>query len=615
MCVCTIYEINETDDGQLYLVMAHYEGETLKERIERGPLPIEEALDIAIQMAKGLSKAHAAKIIHRDIKPANVIITADGLVKIVDFGIAKLLGVTGPTQTGTTVGTVAYMSPEQLAGKEADERADVWSLGAVLYEMLTGQQPFRGDNEWAIVGNISGREPAAPRSLRTEIPADVEAVVVRALEKSRQKRYPTAEEFLSATKACHAELTRPDPVPLASISPWRRLATAKVALPVLLVALLVAVSAIWSAGRTADTKRVEEEVITEIERLVEEDRYVEAFRIAEEVEGFSTQAPELLAELWLQISLDASIETDPPGAEVLFRDYATPDSDWQSLGQTPIVNRRLPLGLFVWSIRLDGYNERTLAIANPQPFLGNDLFEPPRTIVLDEVGSVPPGMVRVGAANIGMRLTGFNIHAPIASPSYTIDRFEVTNKEFKTFVDHGGYQTPEFWKEVFVRDGRTLSWDEAIAEFLDATGRPGPSTWQVGNFPEGETDFPVTGVSWYEAAAYAEFVGKVLPTVYHMGLGGGDREGHRDCATQQHRWLCTRSGRAVCGDWSLWDVRYGRKRERMGLKQIGIWREPLHTRRCMERARVHLCVSRCPLTVRSVRNERLPIIPIPRPSS
>ena len=118
--ICTIYDIDETPDGQMFIAMGHYEGETLKKRIERGPLQVEDALDIAVQVTQGLLKAHASGIVHRDIKPANVIVTTDGLVKIVDFGIAKLLGVTGPTQTGTTFGTVSYMSPEQVAGEDAD---------------------------------------------------------------------------------------------------------------------------------------------------------------------------------------------------------------------------------------------------------------------------------------------------------------------------------------------------------------------------------------------------------------------------------------------------------------------------------------------------------------
>ncbi len=142
--ICTIYEIGETGAGQLFIAMAFYDGETLKKKIARGPLPLDKALDYAAQMTHGLAKAHARGIVHRDIKPANVMVTDRGRVKIVDFGLAKMADVS-LTQTGTTLGTVAYMSPEQALGEKVDHRTDLWSLGVVLYEMLTGERPFRGD--------------------------------------------------------------------------------------------------------------------------------------------------------------------------------------------------------------------------------------------------------------------------------------------------------------------------------------------------------------------------------------------------------------------------------------------------------------------------------------
>ena len=191
--ICTIFEINETDEVQLYLVMAHYEGETLKERIEKGPLELDDAVDIATQVGQGLAEAHGAGIVHRDIKPANLFVTKSGIVKILDFGLAKLAGSEGVTQTGTTVGTVAYMSPEQARGQEVDHRTDVWSLGVVLYEMLAGTQPFQGENLLNLSHAITNDE--APRL--ADAVAAVQPVVSCALHKDKAGRYPAITDLLS----------------------------------------------------------------------------------------------------------------------------------------------------------------------------------------------------------------------------------------------------------------------------------------------------------------------------------------------------------------------------------------------------------------------------------
>ena len=203
--ICTTYEIDETSDGQLFIAMAYYPGETLKKKIERGPLKLDEALDYAMQIAQGLVKAHAAGIVHRDIKPANVMVTSDGLVKIVDFGLAKLLGQTGVTRTGTTLGTVAYMSPEQTKGLEVDARSDLWSLGVVLYEMIAGRLPFAGTDTFAIANAIVHDTPPPLTSLRTGVPMDVERVVTRALAKRTEDRYQTAADFLSEVRRLKRE--------------------------------------------------------------------------------------------------------------------------------------------------------------------------------------------------------------------------------------------------------------------------------------------------------------------------------------------------------------------------------------------------------------------------
>ena len=195
--VCTVFEIDETNDGQLFLAMACYEGETLKERIARGPLPIGDALDITRQVSEGLAKAHDSEIVHRDIKPANIFLTSDGLVKILDFGLAKLAGQTLLTREGTTLGTAGYLSPEQAAGGATDQRTDLWSLGVVLYEMVTGRLPFQGDHEQAMIYSILNLDPEPATGLRTGVSMELERLINRCFEKDPEARYQTAGDLAS----------------------------------------------------------------------------------------------------------------------------------------------------------------------------------------------------------------------------------------------------------------------------------------------------------------------------------------------------------------------------------------------------------------------------------
>jgi tetratricopeptide (TPR) repeat protein len=194
--ICTIYEIHETEDGQIFISMSCYEGESLEGRIQQGPIEIEEAIDLAIQVGKGLSRAHEKGIVHRDIKPGNIFMTDDGRAKILDFGLAKLTGQTRLTKTGTAVGTVSYMSPEQARGHEADHRADIWSLGAALYEMITGGQPFKGDYAQAVIYSILNEDPKPPAHVREDIPAGLERVVYKALAKDPEERYQSVEDLV-----------------------------------------------------------------------------------------------------------------------------------------------------------------------------------------------------------------------------------------------------------------------------------------------------------------------------------------------------------------------------------------------------------------------------------
>ncbi len=194
--ICTIHEIDDTDDGGMFICMACYEGETLKERLVLEPLEIKEALDIALQMIRGLGKAHERGIVHRDIKSANIFITEDGHVRILDFGLAKLLGQSDLTTPGTTLGTVTYMSPEQARGKPVDQRTDIWALGVLLYEMVAGRPPFAGEHPQAVIRAILNDEPA-PLAEAAAAPPELGPIVGRALAKDPRERYQSTIDLLS----------------------------------------------------------------------------------------------------------------------------------------------------------------------------------------------------------------------------------------------------------------------------------------------------------------------------------------------------------------------------------------------------------------------------------
>jgi len=197
--ICTVHDIQSTEDGRLFIVMAHYEGQTLKQRLAQGPLAVPEALAIAQQVADGLARAHAAGVVHRDIKPGNVILTEDA-VKIVDFGLATLAGSVQLTQAGSPMGTVTYMSPEQLRGLGATAQSDVWAVGAMLYEMLAGHPPFQGAYAEAISYAIRHETPETLRATRPDIPEDVEQLVFRALHKEPGVRFASGRELARALR-------------------------------------------------------------------------------------------------------------------------------------------------------------------------------------------------------------------------------------------------------------------------------------------------------------------------------------------------------------------------------------------------------------------------------
>jgi len=511
--ICTIHEINE-EEGKSFIAMEYVEGQSLKAKIDRGPIKIEEAVDIAIQVAEGMEQAHKKGIVHRDIKSANIMVTDSGQAKIMDFGLAKVKGGTLLTREGTTLGTVAYMSPEQARGEDVDHRTDIWSLGIVLYEMLSGQLPFMGDREASILYSVVHEEAKPITVWDPSIPAELQKIVDHALKKKPEARYQSAAELLKDLKKYLENLKAAEAGVFNLRSFLRKIQRPVVAIPALLIIAAIAIAAVWYSNRQAKIRYARQELLPEIEHLIEVSwpDFSEAFQLAELAEKYIPNDPKL-SEFFSKYSMNISIETDPPGAEIYSKVYKAPEGEWVYFGISPIEKIRVPIGYFRWKIEKQGYETILAASSTFKMDLSErNLFVPNGLMrVLDKKENIPPGMVRVlrTETNIGQL------------DAFFIDKYEVTNKEYKEFVDSGGYKNQKFWNHEFIKDEKVLAWDEAMAEFVDRTGRQGPDTWEAGDYPEGQGDYPVTGISWYEAAAYAEFAGKKLPTAYHWGVARG----------------------------------------------------------------------------------------------
>jgi serine/threonine protein kinase/tetratricopeptide (TPR) repeat protein len=219
--ICNIHDIDEIPgENQIFMVMDCYQGETLKEKIKGEGLKIKEIVDLTIQIAEGLLEAHTHGIIHRDIKPKNIIITSAGVVKIIDFGLARLTGRTLLTKTGTTLGTVAYMSPEQVRGDQVDHRTDIWSLGAVLYEMITGQLPFKSEYEQAVIYSILNEQPLYMKTLRSDIPTELEKIVETCLQKDPSARFQSMADLPTGLKNLKKDTSSKDITPRPRFKKW-----------------------------------------------------------------------------------------------------------------------------------------------------------------------------------------------------------------------------------------------------------------------------------------------------------------------------------------------------------------------------------------------------------
>ncbi len=489
--IVVIHDIQDSSDG-FFIAMAYHEGETLRERMKR-PLALREGLGIARQMAAGLARAHQSGIVHRDIKPANVMVARDGVVRIIDFGLARSAGGT----TGAARGTPLYMSPEQATGQAVDARTDLWSLGVVLYEMFAGESPFRGDNLAQIAGAVLHRDPAPLSTLRPDLPAGLAALVMRALEKDAGKRWESAAAMERELAKIQAGLEAP-------AAP--RLRGSHAVAGVILL-LLAAISLLfWQRSRRQLTAR--EELLPAVTRLVSQRKMAAAMQAYRQAEAILTAGDPQVKQLASGLTYEAKV-TASPGAMVSIKDFLSPDDPWIPLGVAPLDKVRLPAGYLRWRVTKPGMPEYEAAPA----LKGLFGFYPEVSLPSEANAEAPSGMTVIPAARYEDYIWSIGAVGPYDLPAYSLDRLEVTNRQYQQFVDGGGYSQRRFWKHPFHKDGREIPWETAMELLRDGTGRSGPSTWRGGRYVEGTADYPVGGVSWYEAAAYAEYAGKSLPTL------------------------------------------------------------------------------------------------------
>lgn len=491
----TVYEIDEYKD-ETFLVMRYVEGKTLRQAIQDDVLTIGNIVDLATQIAEGLKAAHEKGITHRDIKSENIMVTPEKQVRIMDFGLAKLQGAAQLTKTGSTLGTVAYMSPEQVQASGVDHRGDIWSFGIVLYEMLTRQRPFRADHEAALMYEIVNADPEPVEKLRPDCPPRLAGIVSKMLMKNPSERYQTVGEALTDLRQVRVEIQ--SGVASKIIVPAWFLRKKRVLLRIATVGVAGGIM-LFGVFRWISHQRAVDAVYQDIEAAAAAGRLDDFYLIVQKselsLEGnrFKHLLPRVAGYVTLE-SQPVSVHVRAKRVEPL-NSFSTRGSI--DLGPTPVSKRPLIAGEYLITYASPGMNsiEFLVNVRKTETIV----FQ--RTLVQDHESSRDLTLVEAGTVHDGSQVAAF-----------LIDQHEVTNDEYLKFVTSGGYHNESPWESgIYVR-GQRIPWRSAMETFVDQTGIPGPRYWSGGKYPDGKAQHPVVGISWYEANAYARWAGKSLPT-------------------------------------------------------------------------------------------------------